>query len=550
MPFSLNRREFVSTAAAMAAPQERELEDLALANNEKAIEASLRAQITDPANRWCGAYPDQFGIAWAGVAGGILHTLAVGFLHPRSRYYKQKELVPRMKLAAGFLERAQNPQGFIDLLVTNFNSPPDTAFVVHGVAAAACLAKRARELEIFSIMAPFLKKAGAGLAAGGVHTPNHRWVVCQALAQIDEILPNPAYRRRIGQWLAEGIDIDEEGQYTERSTSIYNSVVNRALTTLALQLKQPELLEPVRRNLEMMLYLLHADWEAVTEISGRQDQDLPGDLGRNWFPYRLLALRDKNGQFATVERQYRNHAWLGELMLYPELLAGGPKPQPIPDNYEKIYPLNGYARIRRGPLSATLLLRNTSKFLTFRYGGAAVDGVRMAGSFFGKGMFTPALAQKRKGAYHFEQTIEAGYFQPLDPPRRVTTKTWYSTRSERRMSEVCQLRYAAQVKEVPGGLQLHFTAAGTRNVPVTVELNFRPDGMLEGCHPAPGASDAYLLGSGYGSYRRGPHAMRFGPGLEQHAYTQLHRLPPKLPGKSVYLTAFTPFDHTITFEWL
>jgi hypothetical protein len=550
MPFSFTRREFVSAAAAFAAPQNRELEDVALENNDKAVEASLRAQVTDPANRSYGAYQDQFGIAWAGTAGGLLHNFVVGFLHPRSRYYKQKELLPRMKLAAGFLERAQSPQGFIDLLTTNFDSPPDTGFVVHGVASAACLAKRAKEQEVFRVMVPFLNKAGAGLAVGGVHTPNHRWVVCQALAQIDEVLPNPAYRRRIDQWLAEGIDIDEEGQYTERSTSIYNSVVNRALTTLAIKLNRPELLDPVRRNLEMMLYMLHADWEVVTEISGRQDKDLPGNLGRNWFPYRLLAVRDNNGQFTDVEVHHRDHASLGELMQYPELLAPGPAPKPVPANYEKIYPINGYARIRRGQMSATLLLRNTSKFLAFRNGGAVVDGVRMAGSFFGRGMFTPALAQKRKGAYHFEQTIQAGYFQPLDPPRRVTTRSWYTTRNERRMTEACELRFSADVSELRNGLQLKFAAAGTKDVPITVEFNFRPNGTLEGCKPAPEVSDAYLLGNGYGTYRNGPHAMRFGPGLEQHAYTQLHRLPPKLAGKSVYLTAFSPFEHTINFEWL
>jgi len=550
MPYPLSRREFVSAAAALAVPRDQELERLALANQDKAVEGLLKAQITDPASRWYGSCPDQFGIAWAGTAGGILHHLVVGFLHPQSRYYKQRELLPRMKMAAAYLERVQNPQGFIDLLTTNFDSPPDTGFVVHGVASAACLAKRAKEQEVFRIMVPFLNKAGAGLAVGGVHTPNHRWVVCQALSQIDEVLPNPTYRRRIEQWLAEGIDVDEEGQYTERSTTIYNSVVNRALTTLAIKLNRPQLLDPVRRNLDMMLYMLHADWEAVTEISGRQDKDLPGNVGRSWFPYRLLAVRDRNPLFADVEEHHRKHASLGELMEYPELLAVSPAAKPVPDNYEKIYPVNGYARIRRGQMSATLLMRNTSKFLSFRYGGVVMDGVRMAGSFFGKGMFTPSLAQKRKNAYHFEQTLQAGYFQPLDPPRRVTTRTWYPTRTERRMTEVCELRYTADVSEIRNGLELKFAASGTQNVPITVEFNFRPNGTLEGCKPAPEVNDAYLLGDGYGVYRNGPHAMRFGPGLAQHAYTQLHRLPPKLPGKSVYLTAFSPFEHTIRFEWV
>jgi hypothetical protein len=47
----------------------------------------------------------------------------------------------------------------------------------------------------------------------------------------------------------------------------------------------------------------------------------------------------------------------------------------------------------------------------------------------------------------------------------------------------------------------------------------------------------------------GGDAVRFGPGLRQHIYTQVRGAEPKLPGTSVYLCGYTPFDHTLTFEW-
>jgi hypothetical protein len=48
----------------------------------------------------------------------------------------------------------------------------------------------------------------------------------------------------------------------------------------------------------------------------------------------------------------------------------------------------------------------------------------------------------------------------------------------------------------------------------------------------------------------GGDAIRFGPGLRTTDYTQVRGALPKLPGPSVYLTAYTPFDHTLTFEWV
>ena len=101
---------------------------------------------------------------------------------------------------------------------------------MHSVATTAPRYGRAHAIpEIPNALRPFLVKAGAGLAEGGVHTPNHRWVVSSALAQIHDVFPDVRFLAHIDQWLAEGIDINTDGQFTERSTLTYNVVTDRAL---------------------------------------------------------------------------------------------------------------------------------------------------------------------------------------------------------------------------------------------------------------------------------------------------------------------------------
>ncbi|MBM3745456.1 MAG: hypothetical protein FJW34_06645 [Acidobacteria bacterium] len=544
----LSRREALGTA--LAAGVAAAIEPQVVKRHDEAVERILKLQITEPTSRWRGIYPDDFGLHHAGTAGGILETLTAAFLQPASKFHRDRSLVERMRLAAGCLGRGQNEHGNIDLVITNFNSPPDTAFVVENVATAAGLARRHGERDLEALAEPFLRKAAGALAVGGVHTPNHRWVVCAALAQLNELYPDPALVRRIDQWLAEGIDIDEDGQYTERSTLVYNVAVDHALVVMAAKLKRPELLEPVRRNLQSMLYLVHPGDEVVTEISRRQDQYERGAIGRYWFPLRYLAVREGDGRFAALaDRFAARYARLSALMEYPELSQAGPPHAAVPEFYERQFPALGIARIRRGPVSATLILGGGSRFFTLRRGAAVVNAVRFASAFFGKGQFIPQHAEKRAEGYFFRQSLEGDYLQPLDKPYRIGPHNWYQSRAERRRTELCKLEQSALVSETYSGFRLRIQARGTDAVPVAVEINLREGGTLEGCEPVPRVGDGWLLSSKQARYRAGGDEIRFGPGLCLHRYTQVRMAEPKLPGPSVYLTGFTPFDHTLDFDW-
>ncbi|MEO7272033.1 MAG: hypothetical protein ABIX28_04855 [Vicinamibacterales bacterium] len=514
--------------------------------NDASVAALLTSQIVDSSSRWRGSVPDAVGLYSAGSAGSVAEAMAAAFVHPESRFHRDPALLERIRLAAGFLERSQSPQGNVDLLTTNFNSPPDTGFVVHLVATAANLGRRHGAPAITQALQPFLVKAGGGMAAGGVHTPNHRWVISSALAQINELFPDPRLIRRVDEWLAEGIDIDADGQFTERSTLTYNVVTDRALLVMAIKLRRPALFEPVRRNLHALAFLLHADGEVVTEISRRQDQYMRGGVGGYWFPLTWLAIADGDRRLAAMARMAGDGVRLSTLLEYPELSQPLPAADALPEDFEHPFPELGIVRIRRGRTSATLIQGGSSRLLTLRHGAAIVDGVRFASAFFGKGQFIPDAAGRREGTYWLRQALEAPYYQPLG--RTITAETWTSTRADRRQSEIGRLEQRAEVTEVRGGFRLRLRAEGTPGVPLAVEIGLRPGGELTGCTPVAGVANAYLLESGTATYRTGSDVIRFGPGAAPHRYVQVRGAEPALPGQSVYLTGYTPFDHTLTFE--
>lgn len=549
----MTRRDWLAGAAAATATAvpaaTSSLEDDALKRNEESVKRMLELQVTDPNDRAYGGYRDGDGIFAPGSGGGIIDALAPAVLHPRSKHRGSVDLMRRIEMAAKSLHAAQNEYGNFYLPITNYNSPPDTGFIGLSLAGTAAAMKSAGAREMLALIELVLKKAGGALAVGGVHTPNHRWVMSAALAAINHVFPDDSYVRRIDQWLAEGLDIDDDGQYTERSTVVYNPITNIALTTIAARLSRLLLLDSVRRNLNAMMYLLHPGYEVVTEISRRQDVNQKGDMASYHFPLRYLAIKDSNGQYATIANHFASRASLNLYMQYPELLQPGPTPQPIPDNYAKEFPFIQLARTRRGPVSSSILLRNKDRFFTLRRGDAIITAVRFASAFFGKAQFAASEWTRIEGGYRLVQRLEAPYYQPFDPPRRITTENYDSTRSARSQSEICHLEQSAEIGEKPDGFHLRIRAGGTDHVPVAVEINIGP-GKLQGGQPIKNSEDALLLGTDeYAAIESGGDRIQFGPGGAAHRYVQIRGALPKLPGRSIYVTGETPFDHALTFTW-
>ncbi|MCX6613548.1 MAG: hypothetical protein NTW74_22205 [Acidobacteria bacterium] len=520
------RTALVAMAAtpALAQDPEQELLKSVVANHDKGVEYLLAKQITDPASRFQGTILNGFGIPnFAGMA-GMFDTYGAALMQPKSKFYKSPLVFERLKLAAACLKKNQSAGGFLSNLDTNFNSPPDTAFAVRAAAGGLLLARQTNSREIFEVMRPFVESAADGLAVGGIHTPNHRWVLSAALAQVNEILPKAAYGKRIDQWLAEGIDIDEDGQYTERSVGTYNQIIDSALIAIAEKHNRPELFEHVRANLNSLLYLINPNGEIVTDFSRRQDQ-------------------------FSIATPSQEGLGLSTAMLHPEFLkpieAGN-----IPTSYRKDFKHNKITRIRRDDHAATVFYNGSSRVMNINKGEAVITTIRFISAFFGKGQFKSEAFELKGKTIAMSQKLEGPYYQPFTPAKLIDSEMWTQTQKQRPRTEVSVFEQGAAIEEADGGYNLRVYSKGTELVPITIEIAFRPGGSLTGVKPISGAPDSYLIDGPEARYQVGKDIIKVSPGASAHSWTrEMRYIEAKLPGPTLYLTGFAPFDHTIQFRF-
>lgn len=516
-----------------------------------------KLRVTDPKHRYVGGYTDDVEIPNPHTTSGFIAKACMLISCPESSFYQSTEVLKEVDAAAKAMLKFQHADGTIDLLATNFHSTPDTAFVLENIVPAYKFLKQSNTKgseSTLELLQKFLKNAGEGLIVGGIHTPNHRWVVSAALTKLNELFPDKRYLNRIDQWLAEHIDLDPDGQYTEKSTNSYSPIVNRSLIIMAKGLNKPELLEPVLKNLEMTLFYVHPNGEVVTEASNRQDKGTIGNMSKYYYCYRFMALQKNNGEMAAMARQIEKTSSKEQLAGYldyfledPTLWKDLPADKPLPTSYAKAFPYSGVVRIRRSNWDSTLLSNNTS-WLTFHKGNAVLQAMRVASSFFGKGQFQSEKIEQQGNTWVLTKSLEGPYYQPLDKDKISPDGDLDKMpRTLRKQSEVQKLETTVKIKEANNGLEVEINMNGTEGVPVSLELIFRAGGVFSGVSKLPAKENAYLFSGEKGTYSVNGDTINFSSGKIEHKNIQLRGALPAMDAPTVYLTGFTPFKHTIKF---
>lgn len=522
--------------------------------NDEQVPKILQLQNLDKISKHLGGVCDNWKIYNPHSTAGLIKTLSVSYSSEKSKYYRDESLIEPMLLAAKYLLKIQHSDGTIDLLSTNFHSTPDTAFVVEPVWLSYQLMKQnEKQKQLLDLLKEFMLKAGEAFIAGGIHTPNHRWVVSMALAMLNHTFTDERYKNRISEWLREEVDMDEDGQYEERSTYIYTPLTNRCLMNIALYDNRPELWEYVDKNLEMMMYYVHPNGEVDTGASGRQDQFQAGFMEHYYLPYKMAATRGKGksefwAMVGLIEKTVPEKllTYLPYFMINPWISTDFQKKEggTVPDNYVREFRGSNLVRIRRGNIDATILGNNPT-FLTVNKGNAVLASVRLASAFFGRGQFKSKTVEKSGDSLVLKWEFHWGYFQPLPENQKPNYEIPFDEdRKRRRQSERQSLQAQITVSEKDGIFELDFELEGTENVPLAIEFAFRKGGILKGVEKQ-NETGTYLLKEGTAKYSFENDVIEFGPGKAEHSWTTIRGALPKPDGDCVYVTGFTPFKYQI-----
>ncbi|MFJ3669431.1 hypothetical protein ACIPSE_23550 [Streptomyces sp. NPDC090106] len=418
----------------------------------------------------------------------------------------------------------------------NVQSPPDSGFTVNDVCDAHVLAAGGGP-DLGDVTAALAEIAGAAtdsLLTGGVHTPNHRWELSAALARLHRSFPDPRLLARVEEWLSEGVDIDAEGLYSERSANYAAHVSNPSLLLLAEVLGRADLLDAVARNLTATLDLIRPDGTVETVHSRRQDQYAPFPLAPYLPHYRLLAVRTGRGDLARAARLAAEGGiddpdLLAQSLLTPDLC------RPLPAPAEETLPRASYLPTARLAAHASATahtvvyggsdvpaqrrirsgLACNPTFLRLFAGEAVLDAVRLSRGFFDLGPFrADGMRRLADDHYALTQTLTAAYYQPLpkelrreDGDYRLVDEGRFSAAmafDERPRDDVSHTT-RVDVRLRDDGADLRVDISGPR-APWALELTFRPGGTVEGALPLD--DTRWCLTTGTAAYRAGDDEIR------------------------------------------
>lgn len=593
-------------------------------DTEERVALSLRIQEKNPASPYYGGFYDKDRVVHVKFAIYRVASMTTAYCNPDTKYFHSKAVENSIMLGLSYIKRQQHENGLFDYVTCNFNSAPDTAFCIKKLipvyeylsgrmgqslekaaesgqsldmeqktGAEGRTAKTAAELteaeqKICMELGEIIRRGAFGLLEGGFHTPNHRWAIASILAKTGQLFGEEALKKAVFSYLIEGIDCNEDGEFSEKSAGNYNRVNNDAMITLSeiygesagdfsnpssdRQMHQQNgslsaaskhsLLQEVNyeeyaiRNLRMMLTYFEPDWSVFTANSTRFDKDLliyPKDYYLEYLQmgvkYQIPEFLDMcNRIFQIVEeKQISSPDFLIWLMLYPEYRSVEWKGCYQRKDFSKFYKESGILRARRGSFSYTVM-RDKSNFLYF-HNGTIKLAMKVAGSFCEHRAFIPdRMELQEDGSIHLKQIMRGWYYLPF-AEKPETSDWWKMDQSRRQKKTGPDMEINVEVKPTAAGLDIRIQTHGVEGAPWRVELALQGIDAVASEHlmlPVHGGEVLVMKEPEMEAYNA-KDSILIGPGFGEHRFTDgKEDSELRTPGAvTLYFTDYTGFDHTI-----
>lgn len=529
------------------------------------IQKLLTTQLTDPEDPRYGAFITQGYHTDTRGVGGILAQLAVAYLNPHSRFYLSGEAEQAMRSAFVYMKRYQRPEGCIDLSACNFASPPDTGFMVNALLQPWRLLEKHTPPEAAWLRAPLLdlmETCAEGIARGGFHTPNHRWVIASCLKHMALVTGREEFSRRADEYLFEGIDCDEDGEFAERSVAGYNKVNDNAMILLYLATGEAHYLEAAKKNLELMLKFLEPDNSLFTNNSTRQDNGTKAYPGGYYILYLLAGYLSKELRLGALaeycyncsRERFEASGALPWLLLYDDLDGYGadaPLDRAAFESYDKYFKGSKIARIRKGNQSLTVM-EDKANFLYFQHGAMPMYMV-IYSNICDKRNFMATSIEPIEGGYRLRAHADSWYYLPFYPDKPDTTDWWAmdNPHTRKRFQET-PLDTTVEAMMTEDGADIRIHTDGVDGLPLRVELGFPGGSMLR--HESflmQGEGGRSLLLADGTLEVTGPSGdvITVSPGFAEHGNMRRAEMGGAFAQSdkhfTVYLTAYTPVEKTL-----
>lgn len=520
----------------------------------------MGSQVKNPASLQYGGIKGDIWEAKPTIY-ALASALAVYF-HEDSCFYKSKELYQAVDLALDFIARTQREDGSFDYPSCNFKSAADTSFCFKRlIAAYRLLVKYGNPAdEAITVLKEkyltIMHKALDAIREGGFHTPNHRWGITAALLQGSNLFATEkefaaGLKNRAEQYLAEGIDGDEDGEYAERSTGNYNAVVNNAMMAMYQETGNEAFLGYVERNLSMMLTYMDPDDTIFTQNSTRQDQGKLEYADKYFYQYLYMCSRERNPAFdGAAHKIIKDNMERGDLapdclhivMNHDEMMGYHFEEYGFLEEYRKFFRHAGVLRVKK-PAYTYTVLNGKSAFLYFKSKGTTLC-VKIGESCCDIRNFIPQTIEELPDGCRLEAEAQSWYYLPFKE-KQDTSDWWKMDQSKREKLISSRLKTTLEIREKEQGLELNLKAEGLDRLPLRLEICIPAGVSIE--HPAfaleAGAGESMILKDGYLEIHDGLTTMEIGPGFGEHSFKG-HYSGEEInsAGYTVYANGYTPLE--------